>query len=81
MPKLVKYGAWNAGELPKGEKLEVSLKNLKIGTPKEVTSSLMQVDHIEARSAMFTELQSFWHLPLPQNSIVHKMTVTKGTIF
>lgn len=39
----------------------------------------LPLDRIEARSALFTELQSYWTVPLNNISVVAGLAITKGT--
>lgn len=76
MPKLVKYGSWTTGKQNEAEQIEI--KSVKFGTERNINSTSNTIDHVQARSAFFTELQSYWQLPLPLHSIVHKLAVSKG---
>lgn len=78
LPQLVKYGSWDVGGLKEAQKLAMDVMNVKFGQTKSLPFTVTDVDQVQARSAYFTELQSYWLLPLPSHSIVHEMVVTLG---
>lgn len=51
------------------------IKNKLVSKPEE---RLHVLDKVEARSAWFTELQSYWTIPMGDTGVVSALAVTKG---
>lgn len=61
------------------EVLRVQEKYIKLKPPKNLIQKFLPLDRVEARSALFTELQSYWTVPLNNISVVAGLAITKGT--
>lgn len=69
-------GSWNM--LNTFQSLPVQERYVKLKSPVFPTQNDRTLDRIEARSAWFTELQSYWTIPISENSTVAALTVANG---
>ena len=46
-----------------------------------VSHEYFDLDRVEARSTFFSEMQSYWNMPLNEMTIISALAVTKGKIF
>ncbi|KOC69518.1 Uncharacterized protein KIAA0564 [Habropoda laboriosa] len=68
---------WNFSS--KQEVLSVQEKYVKFKSPINLTQKALPLDRVEARSALFTELQSYWTVPISNVAVVGGLSVIKGT--
>lgn len=59
--------------------LRVQEKYIKLKPPISLTQKMLRLDRVEARSALFTELQSYWTVPISDVGVVAALSVVKGT--
>ncbi|XP_049790817.1 von Willebrand factor A domain-containing protein 8 [Schistocerca nitens] len=62
-----------------GRQVSVEEHFVKTGRPSRVATRTYPLDVVQARGAVFAELQSYWALPLEETSIVAGLTVTKDS--
>lgn len=70
-------GSWNV--LSAFQNIPVQERYVKLKPPTFPTQNDRTLDRIEARSAWFTELQSYWTIPISENSTVAALTVANGS--
>lgn len=58
--------------------LSVQTTNITLKSPISLTQEILPLDRVEARSALFSELHSYWTLPIQQHSIIAGLSVNKG---
>ncbi|CAK9810181.1 von Willebrand factor A domain-containing protein 8 [Anthophora quadrimaculata] len=68
---------WNFSN--KQEVLRVQEKYVKLKSPIRLKQKELPLDRVEARSALFTELQSYWTVPISNIGVVGGLSVIKGT--
>lgn len=76
LPEIKICGSWNV--LNTCRNVSVQERNIKLKSPMFPTQNTRILDRVEARSAWFTELQSYWALPIGENSTVTALTVANG---
>lgn len=45
-----------------------------------VPNEIFNIDRVEARSKFFSEMQSYWNIPLNETTIISDLAVTKGKL-
>ncbi|KAK0097221.1 hypothetical protein PV326_002877 [Microctonus aethiopoides] len=77
LPELKYGGSWNVSQnkvtIPVQERL------VKLKSPTYLERKIDRLDRVEARSAWFTEVQSYWSIPCSESGYVGAIAVTKGT--
>ncbi|XP_026673539.1 von Willebrand factor A domain-containing protein 8 isoform X2 [Ceratina calcarata] len=68
---------WNFSN--KQEVLHVQEKYVKFKSPMNLKQKILPLDRVEARSALFTEMQSYWTIPIGNVGIIAGLSVIKGT--
>ncbi|XP_053996012.1 von Willebrand factor A domain-containing protein 8 isoform X1 [Hylaeus anthracinus] len=58
--------------------LHVQERYIKLKSPTSLKQNVLPLDRVEARSALFTELQNYWNVPVDENGVVASLTVAKG---
>ncbi|KAK2575217.1 hypothetical protein KPH14_002679 [Odynerus spinipes] len=76
LPDIKICGSWNV--LNAFKTLPVQERYIKLKALSYPVRSSHVLDRVEARSAWFTELQSYWTIPLSESALVLSLTVTKG---
>ncbi|KAE8748569.1 hypothetical protein FOCC_FOCC004745 [Frankliniella occidentalis] len=61
--------------------LGVEERFLKTKRPVSVPHEIFNVDKVEARSTFFSEMQSYWNMPVNESTIISGLAVTKGSNF
>ncbi|XP_012146606.2 von Willebrand factor A domain-containing protein c12.2 isoform X1 [Megachile rotundata] len=69
--------AWNVSN--QQQVLSVQEKYIRLKSPITLRQKTLPLDRVEARSALFTELQSYWTVPLSNAGVVAALTTVKGT--
>nr|XP_050853012.1 von Willebrand factor A domain-containing protein 8 [Vespula vulgaris]XP_050853013.1 von Willebrand factor A domain-containing protein 8 [Vespula vulgaris] len=77
LPEIKVCGSWNVLNISKV--VPVQERYIKLKAVSYPIRSSHVLDRVEARSAWFTELQSYWTVPLNESGLVVSLTVTKGT--
>lgn len=70
-------GSWNV--LNAFVSVPVLERYVKLKSPVFPAQNDRTLDRVEARSAWFTELQSYWTIPVSENSTVTALTVANGS--
>ncbi|XP_076231251.1 von Willebrand factor A domain-containing protein c12.2 [Calliopsis andreniformis] len=55
--------------------LPVQERYIKLKSPIKLTQTTLPLDRVEARSALFTELQSYWTVPVNESGVVAALSV------
>jgi len=76
LPAMKICGSWNV--LNTFQNIPVQERNVKLKSPTFPAQNDRTLDRVEARSAWFTEMQSYWTLPISENSTVTALTVANG---
>ncbi|XP_024941330.1 von Willebrand factor A domain-containing protein 8 isoform X2 [Cephus cinctus] len=76
LPDLRFSGTWNV--LSKCRTVPVQERYIKLKAPVYPSRATHILDKIEARSAWFTEMQSYWTLPMSETGTIAALAVTKG---
>jgi hypothetical protein len=58
--------------------LAVEERFLKMKDPQILRQYHHPLDRVEARAAVFSEMQSYWSIPVKETAIVAGLTVSKG---
>jgi hypothetical protein len=58
--------------------LSVEERFLKMNAPQILRQYHHHLDRVEARAAVFTELQSYWSIPIKETGVVAGLVVSKG---
>jgi hypothetical protein len=58
--------------------LAVEERFLKMKDPQILRQYHHPLDRVEARAAVFSEMQSYWSIPIKETAIVAGLTVSKG---
>ncbi|CAL7944841.1 unnamed protein product [Xylocopa violacea] len=61
------------------QELRVQEKYIKLKSPMNLAQKTLPLDRVEARSTLFTELQSYWTVPIDKVAVVAGLSVIKGT--
>ncbi|KAI4486325.1 hypothetical protein M0802_012344 [Mischocyttarus mexicanus] len=77
LPDIEVCGSWNV--LRTSKVVPVQERYVKLRKFSFPVRNNHVLDRVEARSAWFTELQSYWTVPLNESGLVVSLTVTKGT--
>lgn len=67
---------WNVSNKQQG--LPVQERYVKLKSPISLKQNVLPLDRVEARSALFTELQSYWTIPINETGVVAALSVLKG---
>ena len=67
---------WNVSN--KQQVLPVQERYVKLKSPISLKQNVLPLDRVEARSALFTELQSYWTIPINETGVVAALSVLKG---
>ncbi|KAF3429906.1 hypothetical protein E2986_02885 [Frieseomelitta varia] len=68
---------WNFSS--KQDVLRVQEKYIKLKSPISLEQKILPLDRVEARSTLFTELQSYWTVPISDTAVVAGLSVNLGT--
>ena len=77
LPESKISATWNFSN--KQDVLRVQEKYIKLKPPISLSQKILSLDRVEARSALFTELQSYWTIPISDTAVVAGLSVIKGT--
>lgn len=77
LPEMKICGSWNVSNT--SQTVPVQQRNIKLKSPTFPTQNDRTLDCVEARSSWFTELQSYWTLPVSENATVTALTVANGS--
>lgn len=77
MPESKISATWNFSN--KQDVLRVQEKYIKLKPPISLSQKILSLDRVEARSALFTELQSYWTIPISDTAVVAGLSVIKDT--
>lgn len=77
LPEVKICGSWNV--LNAFQNVPVQERYVKLKPPMFPGQNDRTLDRVEARSAWFTELQSYWTIPISENSTVTALTVANGS--
>ncbi|XP_077256082.1 von Willebrand factor A domain-containing protein c12.2 isoform X4 [Temnothorax americanus] len=77
LPEMKICGSWNV--LSTFQNMPVQERYVKLKSPIFPAQNDRTLDRVEARSAWFTELQSYWTLPISENSTVTALAVANGS--
>jgi hypothetical protein len=72
-------GTWAVVGLLHPSQLAVEERYLKRSAPQILRQYHHHLDRVEARAAVFTELQSYWSIPIKESGVVAGLAVSKGT--
>ena len=61
--------------------LAVEERFLKMKDTKPLRQYYHPLDRVEARAAVFSELQSYWSIPIKETAIVAGLTVSRGEYY
>ncbi|XP_011645711.1 von Willebrand factor A domain-containing protein 8 [Pogonomyrmex barbatus] len=76
LPEMKICGSWNV--LSAFQNIPVQERYVKLKPPTFPVQNDRTLDRVEARSAWFTELQTYWTIPISENSTVTALAVAKG---
>ncbi|XP_076618440.1 von Willebrand factor A domain-containing protein c12.2 isoform X2 [Colletes latitarsis] len=57
--------------------LPVQERYIKLTSPISLVQNVLSLDRIEARSALFTELQNYWTIPIGETSVIAALSVAE----
>lgn len=77
LPEMKICGSWNV--LNTFQNIPAQERYVKFKSPTYPVQNDRTLDRVEARSAWFTELQSYWTIPISENSTVTALTVANGS--
>lgn len=69
---------WKLPATSKAKKLLVEERFLKSKGPIQPLKREHPMDQVEARASVFSEMQCYWSLPIPQTSVIAGLAVSKG---
>lgn len=78
LPVVQLAGEWTVMHSLQPVQLAVEERFLKMKAPQILRQYHHPLDRIDARSAVFSEMQSYWSIPIKETSIVAGLTVSKG---
>jgi hypothetical protein len=71
-------GTWTVmGSLHRTQ-LAVEERFLKVNAPQILRQYSHRLDRVEARAAVFSEMQSYWSIPIKETGVVSGLVVSKG---
>lgn len=70
-------GSWNISNT--FQNIPAQERYVKLKLPTFPSQNNRTLDRVEARSAWFTELQSYWTIPISENSTVTALAVANGS--
>ncbi|XP_076766995.1 von Willebrand factor A domain-containing protein c12.2 [Xylocopa sonorina] len=76
LPRNKISATWNFSN---NQELRVQEKYIKLQSPMNLAQKALPLDRVEARSVLFTELQSYWTVPISKVAVVAGLSVIKGT--
>lgn len=79
LPSLKHIAQWHVIQ-SQTSTLEVVGRLLKAKKPIAVPNEIFNIDRVEARSKFFSEMQSYWNIPLNETTIISDLAVTKGKL-
>ncbi|XP_069677328.1 von Willebrand factor A domain-containing protein 8 isoform X2 [Periplaneta americana] len=79
LPPAQMAGTWTVVHTPRPEQLAIEERFLKAKDPRVLRQYHHPLDRVEARAAVFSELQSYWSVPLRETAIVAGLGVSKTT--
>ncbi|XP_011863838.1 PREDICTED: von Willebrand factor A domain-containing protein 8 [Vollenhovia emeryi] len=77
LPEMKICGSWNV--LSTFQNIPVQERYVKLKPPTFPAQNDRTLDRVEARSAWFTELQSYWTMPISENGTVAALAVANGS--
>ena len=80
LPPAQLAGGWTGKHFRQPIQLSVEERFLKIKDPRVLRQYYHPLDRVEARAAVFSELQSYWSVPIKETAVVAGLTVSKGTL-
>ena len=78
LPPAQLAGGWAVKHFRQPIQLSVEERFLKMKDPRVLRQYHHPLDRVEARAATFSELQSYWSVPIQETAVVAGLTVTKG---
>lgn len=78
LPLVHLAGQWTVVHSLKSPQLAVEERFLKMKDSKILRQYHHPLDRVEARAAVFSEMQSYWSIPIKETAIVAGLTVSKG---
>lgn len=78
LPPVQLAGGWTVKHSRQPVQLSVEERFLKMKDPRVLRQYYHPLDRVEARAAVFSELQSYWSVPVKETSVVAGLTVSKG---
>ncbi|XP_050455261.1 von Willebrand factor A domain-containing protein 8 [Cataglyphis hispanica] len=76
LPEIKICGSWNISNA--FQNISAQERYVKLKSPTFPAQNDRTLDRVEARSAWFTELQSYWTIPISENSTVTALAVANG---
>ncbi|XP_072747214.1 von Willebrand factor A domain-containing protein 8 [Anoplolepis gracilipes] len=77
LPEIKICGSWNISNV--FQNIPTQERYVKLKPPTFPAQNDRTLDRVEARSAWFTELQSYWTIPISENSTVTALAVANGS--
>lgn len=77
LPEKKIHGSWNISNT--FQNISAQERYVKLKSPIFPVQNDRTLDRVEARSAWFTELQSYWTIPISENSTVTALAVANGS--
>jgi len=71
-------GTWTVMGLLHPSQLAVEERFLKMNAPQILRQYHHHLDRVEARATVFTEMQSYWSIPIKESGVVAGLVVSKG---
>jgi len=78
LPPVQLAGTWTVMGLLHPSQLAVEERLLKMNAPQILRQYHHNLDRVEARAAVFTEMQSYWSIPVKESGVVAGLVVSKG---
>jgi hypothetical protein len=70
-------GTWTVMGLLHPTQLAVEERFLRMDAPQILRQYHHHLDRVEARAAVFTEMQSYWSIPIKESGVVGGLVVSK----
>jgi len=78
LPPVQLAGTWTVMGLLHPSQLAVEERFLKMNAPQILRQYHHHLDRVEARATVFTEMQSYWSIPIKESGVVAGLVVSKG---
>ncbi|KAJ9594055.1 hypothetical protein L9F63_014532, partial [Diploptera punctata] len=79
LPPAKLAGGWTVKHSKQPVQLSIEERFLKMKNSRFLRQYYHPLDRVEARAAVFSELQSYWSIPLKETAVVAGLTVSKGS--